>query len=436
MPEQMQGFRLSPQQARLWAFAEEGPGFGAQAAIELAGELDLAALGRALAAVASRHEMLRTSFHRTAGVRLPVQASASCELRLRELDLTGAPAAGQPDRVQAARERELAAAGGSAGPLRAALLTLAAGRRLLLLTLPGQCADAASLCNLFRELAAELRGERGAAPDEVVQYAQFAEWQHELLADPETEEGKDFWRRQEPPAAALPFCAPAASGTRFAPARHTAVVAAAAAAALDELARRLGVAGELVLLGAWIAFLRRVTATAEVVVGRGVAGRSLAELTGAVGLFARWLPVRCRLAPQASLLEAVAQIAPAAAAAETWQDSFLAADAGWAARRLDLGFDCVELPAAERAGALSLTLGEVTACCEPFAVRLCCVRRGAALALELHHDGARLGAGYARCLLGQLLAFVHAVAARPAAGLDEPDLLDGAFRERLVVRFN
>lgn len=58
------GFRLSPQQKRLWELQRVcgTAGFRATATVELHGALDADRLERALARLVARHEILRTEF--------------------------------------------------------------------------------------------------------------------------------------------------------------------------------------------------------------------------------------------------------------------------------------------------------------------------------------------------------------------------------------
>src|SRR5437764_1904087 len=73
----VEGFRLSPQQKRLWLLhADRSPAYRAQGVIEIEGTLDRAALGAALRQVVERHEILRTTFQRLPGTTLPVQVIA------------------------------------------------------------------------------------------------------------------------------------------------------------------------------------------------------------------------------------------------------------------------------------------------------------------------------------------------------------------------
>src|SRR5262245_62938571 len=59
-----QGFRLSPQQERIWGLRAKCPTFyRARCSVSLKGNLDTDRLEQAVNDVVSRHEILRTSFH-------------------------------------------------------------------------------------------------------------------------------------------------------------------------------------------------------------------------------------------------------------------------------------------------------------------------------------------------------------------------------------
>ncbi|MGH3220671.1 MAG: AMP-binding protein [Streptosporangiaceae bacterium] len=70
-----EGYRLSPQQQRLWSLWDVDGDVGhlAQCAAVIHGPLDPQALNRALIAVAERNEILRTTFHAVPTMTFPVQ---------------------------------------------------------------------------------------------------------------------------------------------------------------------------------------------------------------------------------------------------------------------------------------------------------------------------------------------------------------------------
>jgi len=444
--QEIQGFRLSPHQARLWRQQQNGPSsWNAQAVIEVAGDLDRAALRLALQAVVDRHEILRTTFHRTPGVAIPIQLAAAGEVSLRAIDLAAEAPAAREARVREILEQETRAPRdlGSDLPLRPLLVGVAPQRHLLVLTLPALCADARSLCNLFREIAGDYAGHAGGAdradradrdPEEVVQYVQFSEWQHELVAG-ENGEGAEFWRRQALGSpASLPFVQPLAMEGESTPAFLEAHLEGELVDRLDALAAELLVAPDLVPFAAWLGFLGRVTGQRELVVGRAVSGRSFAELEGALGLFSRQFPVRIGFEPETAFREIVIRTARAAGEAESFQDYFPPASGDGTEDAF--AFELIDLPGTQEAGGLTFSLSDLSVPCELPQAGLLCLRRGRSLVLRLLYDREQLGEAYARCLLGQFQALLGGISLRPDSHLGEVDLLDAAERERLVERFN
>src|SRR5215212_3139402 len=72
--EDVQGFRLSPQQRRTWSlWRGDGPAYGIHCAVALEGVLDEGLLAQALQRVIDRHEILRTEFRSLPGMHFPVQ---------------------------------------------------------------------------------------------------------------------------------------------------------------------------------------------------------------------------------------------------------------------------------------------------------------------------------------------------------------------------
>src|SRR5689334_19851933 len=71
----VQGYRISPQQRRLWLLhqAAAGPVFWSRCEVSVAGALDLNRLERAIERVVDEHEILRTTFPLLPGMTVPVQ---------------------------------------------------------------------------------------------------------------------------------------------------------------------------------------------------------------------------------------------------------------------------------------------------------------------------------------------------------------------------
>src|SRR5262249_46275304 len=73
MPELIEGYRLSPQQKRLWQLQREGLPSRSWYALLLEGSLKPKVLQKALQVIVNRHEILRTTFRRSPGIPLPIQ---------------------------------------------------------------------------------------------------------------------------------------------------------------------------------------------------------------------------------------------------------------------------------------------------------------------------------------------------------------------------
>ncbi|MGH8920198.1 MAG: condensation domain-containing protein, partial [Actinomycetes bacterium] len=190
MTSQVEGYRLSAQQRSLWRRIETGAPAWAQVVLAVEGPLDHARLVRALESVVSTHEILRTSYRRPPGVRVPVQVVEEedrAPFAWTVADLRHLDSAGRTARVsQVVREgRQPPADPGGPTTPHAVLFRLGERSHELLLTTSALAADSATLRLLGAELAARYRAE--PSPGEVLGYSQFAEWQYDIEPDEDAE---------------------------------------------------------------------------------------------------------------------------------------------------------------------------------------------------------------------------------------------------------
>jgi hypothetical protein len=152
------------------------------------GNLDRSVLGKAIERVIERHEILRTTLHTLPGLKMPLQViEQSATISLKEIDLRAMDPQAQVEKMESLFLEEGATAFSlENGPvLRASLLTLAAERNLLLISLPAILADELTLSNLFIEIssayAAVIEGREAA--DKPLQYNHISEWLNQLLEE-------------------------------------------------------------------------------------------------------------------------------------------------------------------------------------------------------------------------------------------------------------
>src|SRR5436305_8054920 len=376
------GFRLSPQQEQLWHHEPDGPRLTASCLIDV-GDSDPSAVREALDRLVGRHEILRTTFARRPGMKLPSQVIH--------------------DRLEPAWDDEVALEP-SKGPVVHAKFVDVDGNRLLALTVSAACADARSLSLLAGELQAELAG--ALTPSEPLQYADYAEWRAETLAAGSPAVSGD----PLPPSPALPF-APRAIETNE-PVRR--VVVPLEAAAISRGAAACHVAEPVFVEACWHACLARVSGEDAVLVATVLDGRAHQELKAAIGPYAQALPLASAIEEKTSFAELVDSIRRARTRLVKSQDSADGALLADTAGRCRMGFSTAPEP---QDGAIRSLIASPAR----FLAELCLIGQGNAASAEIQLDPALVESGTGALLAQTLAAILAGAAADPdVAVLDLP----------------
>ncbi|HEV7162122.1 MAG TPA: amino acid adenylation domain-containing protein [Solirubrobacteraceae bacterium] len=424
------GFRLSPQQHQRLLASSEGPGV-VQCAVLLDGPVDLGKLRAALDRLGARHEILRTTFVQPSGVRTPQQVIA-------EEPVSMWPAEVEPDAVtidaSAALEALMVSEAERAfdlehGPLiRARLAGGGENAALLLLTACVACADATSLAALAGELCEAHRdGEQG---DEPLQYADYAEWRHELITgeEGEAQDGAAFWRedaadRPGPPR--ILFALPAAADGRN---RAATVPLALDWIELDDLQRTAvgaGVSIAVFLEAAWHALLARMSGASEILIASRCDGRAQPDLAGAVGPYEQPAPVRSRFHETITFAEILDQVRRSRALAVRWQDFATAEDLSRLAEQAAAGWAFHSVAPAARVLALRVA---------PTSRVTLALRSGESeLAGELVYDSVAVSHDDAMELAARYSTLLRSALADPSVPVAQLAILEAGERERLLA---
>jgi amino acid adenylation domain-containing protein len=425
------GFQLSPQQKHLWALAADGSVFNAVVSVLIEGHLDVERVQQALQAVVARHEILRTTFERQAGMTMPVQVVHSNLAPLwNTSDLR--PFNVEEQKLQCERifdSETRTSFDLASGPiLRPHLLALADDKHILVLALPSLCADASSLNSIVRELAALCDSQ--PSQEEVFQYADYAGFANELLedeADEETKSGKEYWHEllsDASPDVRLPFEKKAGGVEGFQP-ETVAIEIPTSLASVSNPADFFATC--------WHALLSRLSGQNRIVLNRICDGRNHDELKVAIGLFARSLPVAHEFDGSKGFSSVLHELQTSWSAACERQDYFVDHRG---AQDFLASFLAEEIPASLKANTLSFSPLHAQATSHPFHLELRVLVNGGLSSLTLRYDP-RYFSRTAAEQIGQRFAVLASSAAQnPALPVAELEIMTDGERQQVVADFN
>ncbi|MDF3932682.1 non-ribosomal peptide synthase/polyketide synthase [Pseudomonas citronellolis] len=324
---------LSAAQARLWFFWQMEPhsaAYNVPGALRLRGPLDEAALLRAFDALVARHETLRTTFDEIDGTPLQ-RIQPALPLQLARVDLSGHA---NPHADPQAEARRLAEAEAllpfdlRQGPLlRLSLLMLGEDDQVLLLTLHHMVSDGWSIRVLVDEFSqlysAFAEGRELQLPALPLQYADYAQWQRELLAGREGERQLAWWKAllgNEHPVLELAADRPRPAVQSYRGGSLGFSLDAALGRRLKALAQAEDVTPFMLLLGAYALLLKLHSGQRELRIAVPIANRQQLETEGLIGFFVNTQALPLSIDENASFSELLAAIKPLALGAQANQD--------------------------------------------------------------------------------------------------------------------
>ncbi|MDP9841725.1 non-ribosomal peptide synthetase [Streptosporangium lutulentum] len=293
---------LSFAQERLWFLEQLVPGTAVQnvpLAARLRGPLDVSLLRAALNIVIRRHEVLRTVFV-TDGAEPEQRVLAELDLPIELADLGGTEP-GERDTAcadllsrRAAEPFDL-----ETGPLiRATLVRRGPDDHELLLVIHHIVADGWSVSVLLTELSAICAALHAGGTDPLpplpIQYADFALWQRERLAQGGYERDLAYWKERlgaTLPVLELPMARTGTPG-EFTGRLLTRELSPELTQALERTSRQEHCSLFMTLLAAYVTLLHRHSGESSLVVGTPIANRNNLEIEELIGFFVNTLALR------------------------------------------------------------------------------------------------------------------------------------------------
>jgi len=438
----------------LWQLDPGNTAYHVGGGLGFLGSLDVAALQKAMHALAMRHDTLRTVFRAGSGGMPEQRVESASRLSIPFVDLSTLSDAQRASRyaeiVQEICRRPFDLTVGP--PLRATLLKMADGDHQLLLTMHHIGSDAWSVELILDELAGlyanRLSGSpTRAMPDPEIRYADFSQWQRRWIESAEGERQLAHWQRRlgggGQPVLELTTDRPRSVDAAYSAGQHTLDIPAPLARELKRQAREQGGTLFMVLLAAFHALLHRYTGQGDIRIGVPVAGRNRPETAGVVGMFINTVVMDARMHPRMRLSELLAQVRDTSLDAQAHQElpferlvQALRPDRGHAGTSLFQvmfnhlgegdrplrgwpGLQVRRIDLEERAAPFELIL-------ETFEREDGSIRAAFRYAAELFEPGTieRLGGHYRRVL--------EALMAQPTLALRDIDLLDDEERSQLA----
>ncbi|HEX4494597.1 MAG TPA: amino acid adenylation domain-containing protein [Thermoanaerobaculia bacterium] len=446
---------LSFAQQRLWLLDQLAPGnpfYNLGGALRMTGPLDVTALGRALAEVVRRHEVLRTGFASVEG--RPVQRIADAVgWELPAIDLGALPAAlreAEMRRTVTAQAR-LPFDLGRPPLLRAALLRLADAEHVLIFALHHIASDGWSMGVLTGEVAqlyaAFAEGRPSPLPELPVQYVDFAVWQRSWLRGEVLESQLAYWREglAGAPPVELPTDRPRPPVQTFRGAFVRSRLSAELTAALSALGRERSSSLFMVLLTGFDALISRYTGLEDLVVGTPIAGRTRAVLEKLIGFFVNTLVLRTDLSGDPTVSEILARVRETAVGAYSHQDLPFEHLVEKLQPQRDLSrnplfqlmFNLLGAPPArDEAQGLTLTRLESSGGTSLFDLQVYLTDTGKGVAASWEYSTDLFDASTMARLARHFTTLLEGMAARPEARLSALPLLGAEERDQVVVAWN
>jgi non-ribosomal peptide synthetase component F/acyl carrier protein len=283
---------LSHAQRRLWftdLLDRSGSHHNVATALTIDGDLDVAALRRAVNEVRSRHESLRATFLQS--VSQVVQPYSPVPAPV--IDLSGladaAEVASALAQAEATRPFDL-----EHGPvLRVNLLRLGTSRHVLLVTIHHIVTDAWSTALFFEELWEAYSG--ATLPPVAIQYADYAAWEQRWLTPNALAKADDYWRAQlagAPATLDLNFDQPHPATPVFSSATLPYALSTSETEALVEFGLSENVTLFVTVLTAYLIVLHRRAEQTDIVLGTGIANRGSVEVERVIGFFTNQIVLR------------------------------------------------------------------------------------------------------------------------------------------------
>ena len=318
-------------QERLWFLHLMDPrsaAYNVDIPMRLRGEIEMPPLVRALNEIVRRHEAWRTTFAAVDGEPVQIVAPA-LTLPVPVVDWRGVYAAAREPELLALLEAEIRRPFDlERGPLvRFTVLRLGPAHYVLVLVVHHIVTDWISMKRFWMELLmlyqAFAAGRPSPLPEPPLQYADFAVWQRQWLAEGGLAKHMEYWRAhlaEAPLVLELPTDRPRPPVQTGRGLSSKLALSRELSDAVRRLSQRLNASPFMTLMAAYKALLLRYTGQERIILGSPSANRNRPELEPVLGFFLTQLVLCTDLAGDPTFIELVGRERQVALGAYAHQD--------------------------------------------------------------------------------------------------------------------
>lgn len=441
-----EGFRLSPQQRRLWSLQKQSSPCKVQCTIRLTGDINLSCLKSAVGTIIKKHEVLRTKFYTQPELKWPLQViSDSDYFSWFDIDLSNKKTEEQKEYIEKILLTERQS--NTDVIVSAYLFNLGKDEYLLLFSFLGMNADTITLNNLVSEIGQDYvanlsKNDYVTEENDVLQYLQFSEWQNQLLEDeeePDNQAGKQYWSEQSSePLKTLVAPYEYKNEKNKSELDYNFVnkeIPSSIVNSLLQVADKHEASIESILLTAWSLLIRRITNQEELIIGTAFHGREYEEVENCFGLLAKYLPINISLQSQDKLTEIVAQVQEAIVNNIEWQDYFNYFE-NLEDTNYPVGFEFAELPHKYIVADVSFAVEQYYVCLESFDISLNCYQDQDKILTNFLYNSNYYERKQVEYLAEQFLTLLESLINNSEQTISQFKIISDRQEEQLLVKFN
>ncbi|MEA5621859.1 non-ribosomal peptide synthetase [Nostoc sp. UHCC 0251] len=448
----IEGFQISPQQKCLWLLQQENnyQPYRVQCAVLVEGNIEYTILEKAIHNVWAKYEILRTSFPTLAGMAVPLQViEEEISIKFNYCDWQNLDTESQEVNIdiffQENNELYFQLEKGFTSQID--VIKNSDNQYILLIAISAICADRISLHHLLRDLSATYDAylHKRELEETLLQYADIAAWQNELLIGEEAETAKEYWRNQKVSDSLigkLPNEKKVHQKLIFEPQAISINFDSATTTNIAAIAQKHTVDISTVLMACWQILLWRLTNKFEPILALCCDGRNYEELQSAVGLLAKSLPIRIQPQEEHILTDILKQLDEAINQVSQWQD-FFNPEEFFAETKdsqelsfLPFAFEFVSQPSKYFAGDVTFSISKIYSCIERFKVKLLCWQQSDSLTAEFYYDANLFELKYIERLAAQFQTLLISVINNSETSIAQLEILSPQERQQLLGEFN